>query len=118
MTSAEIQAHLNPTPVYWTDGVTLILAVNADEGWRVATSEEVDRLLIAMKTKEAQDEISRLRSVADYIIAPLQDAVDIDDATDDEKALLALWKKYRVALNRLPDQEGYPANISWPAPPA
>ncbi|MFI8555859.1 tail fiber assembly protein [Pseudomonas putida] len=118
MTAAEIQAHLNPTPVYWTDGVALILAVNADEGWRVATSEEVDRLLIAMKTKEAQDEISRLRSVADYIIAPLQDAVDIDDATDDEKALLALWKKYRVALNRLPDQDGYPTSIDWPAPPA
>lgn len=118
MTQAEVQVHLNPTPVYWTDGAALILAVNADDGWRVATPDEVDSLLASMKAREAQDEISRLRSIADYIIAPLQDAVDIDDATAEEDALLKLWKKYRVALNRLPDQEGYPATISWPAPPA
>ncbi|TDJ77233.1 phage tail protein [Pseudomonas putida] len=65
-----------------------------------------------------QAETARLRQVADTAITPLQDAVDVDDATDEEKALLTLWKKYRVALNRLPDQEGYPATISWPAPPA
>lgn len=67
---------------------------------------------------QAQAETSRLRQVADTAITPLQDAVDVDDATDEEKALLTLWKKYRVALNRLPDQEGYPATIDWPAPPA
>lgn len=67
---------------------------------------------------EAQAETARLRQVADTAITPLQDAVDVDDATDEEKALLTLWKKYRVALNRLPDQEGYPASIDWPAPPA
>ncbi|MGE8328913.1 tail fiber assembly protein [Pseudomonas urmiensis] len=67
---------------------------------------------------QAQAETSRLRQVADTAITPLQDAVDVDDATDEEKALLTLWKKYRVALNRLPDQEGYPTSIDWPAPPA
>lgn len=58
------------------------------------------------------------RSAADAAIAPLQDAVDIDDATDAETALLKSWKKYRVALNRLPDQAGYPASIDWPVAPA
>ena len=67
---------------------------------------------------QVQAETARLRQVADTAITPLQDAVDVDDATDEETALLTLWKKYRVALNRLPDQEGYPATISWPAPPA
>ncbi|AXQ50603.1 hypothetical protein DZC31_20530 [Stenotrophomonas rhizophila] len=48
----------------------------------------------------------------------MQDAVDLDEATDSEAALLKEWKRYRVALNRLPEQQGYPAEISWPAPPA
>lgn len=63
-------------------------------------------------------ETARLRSVADSAIAPLQDAVDLDEATAEEVALLTAWKRYRVALNRLPDQEGYPNDIDWPAPPA
>lgn len=63
-------------------------------------------------------ENARRRAVADKAIAPLQDAVDIDDATADEVLLLKAWKKYRVALNRLPDQPGYPATIDWPAAPA
>lgn len=67
---------------------------------------------------QVQAETARLRQVADTAIAPLQDAVDIDDATAEEDALLKLWKKYRVALNRLPDQDGYPTSIDWPAPPA
>jgi len=65
-----------------------------------------------------QTEIARLRRNADDTIAPLQDAVDLDEATDAEVALLKEWKRYRVALNRLPDQEGYPTDIDWPAPPA
>lgn len=67
---------------------------------------------------EVQIETARLRKIADDAIAPLQDAVDIDDATDAEEASLKLWKKYRVALNRLPDQPGYPNTIDWPASPA
>ena len=63
-------------------------------------------------------EVARLRAVADSAIAPLQDAVDLDEATEAEAALLKEWKRYRVALNRLPDQPGYPNEITWPAPPA
>ncbi|VVM40656.1 hypothetical protein PS631_00264 [Pseudomonas fluorescens] len=58
------------------------------------------------------------RAAADTAIAPLQDAVDLDEATELEVAALKQWKRYRVALNRLPDQPGYPATIDWPAPPA
>ncbi|MBC3464978.1 tail fiber assembly protein [Pseudomonas sp. RW10S2] len=63
-------------------------------------------------------EVSRRRGVADSAIAPLQDAVDLDEATEAEVALLKEWKRYRVALNRLPEQDGYPHTIDWPAPPA
>lgn len=51
-------------------------------------------------------------------IAPLQDAVDIDDASDDDIASLLLWKKYRVAVNRIDRQTGFPSEISWPEEPA
>ncbi|EEU6178823.1 tail fiber assembly protein, partial [Salmonella enterica] len=46
-------------------------------------------------------------------IAPLQDAVDLDIATDDEKAQLDEWKKYRVLVNRVDT-----SNPDWPAQPA
>jgi hypothetical protein len=65
-----------------------------------------------------QAETARLRKLADDAIAPLQDAVDLDEATVAETAALKDWKRFRVALNRLPDKEGYPTEIDWPAPPA
>ncbi|TDV60113.1 tail fiber assembly protein [Pseudomonas sp. LP_7_YM] len=39
--------------------------------------------------------------VATTAIAPLQDAVDLDDATTSDVALLKKWKQYRVAVNRI-----------------
>ncbi|MCE0849381.1 tail fiber assembly protein [Pseudomonas asiatica] len=67
--------------------------------------------------QQAQEEAARLRAIADAAIAPLQDAVDLEEATEAEIALLTEWKRFRVALNRLPEQAGYPANIEWPNPP-
>ncbi|MCY1459269.1 Caudovirales tail fiber assembly protein, lambda gpK [compost metagenome] len=63
-------------------------------------------------------EQAQRRALADAAIAPLQDAVELDEATESEAALLIAWKRYRVALSRLADQEGYPNDIDWPAPPA
>lgn len=57
------------------------------------------------------------RVAADAAIAPLQDAVDIGEATDEETALLTAWKKYRVLLNRVSAQAGYPNTIDWPNTP-
>lgn len=50
-------------------------------------------------------------------IAPLQDAVDIDVSTAEDKARLLSWKKYRVALNRIEEGERFPLSVDWPAPP-
>lgn len=72
-----------------------------------------EQLLATVVSEQAQR-----RAVADAAIAPLQDAVELDEATEAEAALLIDWKRYRVALSRLPDQEGYPSDIEWPAPPA
>lgn len=59
----------------------------------------------------------RLITLAATRIAPLQDAVDLDDATEGDVANLKKWKQYRVAVNRVPDQAGFPNEIVWPVEP-
>jgi hypothetical protein len=54
---------------------------------------------------------------ATHAIAPLQDAVDIETATQTEIDLLKKWKAYRVALNRVVEQNDYPHEIVWPTMP-
>ncbi|QXH37730.1 tail fiber assembly protein [Pseudomonas muyukensis] len=76
------------------------------------------RLLTPDPGSAAQAEVARLRSLADSAIAPLQDAVELDDASEVETARLQAWKRYRIALNRVVEQPGYPAEIDWPALPS
>ncbi|HDS1746480.1 tail fiber assembly protein [Pseudomonas sp. M2] len=90
----------------------------SDIDWSMmVTAEMKEAAAAAALLEQVQAEIAGLRKVADDAIAPLQDAVDIDEATTDEEARLKLWKKYRVALSRVPEQGGYPEIIDWPAPP-
>ncbi|MCC2034997.1 tail fiber assembly protein [Raoultella ornithinolytica] len=56
-----------------------------------------------------------LMAEASSTIAPLQDAVDIGIATDEEKSILDKWKNYRVVLNRLSVTSS--SNVDWPAIP-
>ncbi|WP_063957137.1 tail fiber assembly protein [Enterobacter cloacae] len=58
---------------------------------------------------------AQLMSVANQAILPLQDAVDLEMATDKETILLTEWKKYRVRLNRI-DVNAAP-DIEWPESP-
>ena len=58
---------------------------------------------------------NQLRSVADDEIAWLQDAVDAGIGTDEETALLAAWKTYRVQLMRVKTDAA--PDIEWPTPP-
>lgn len=48
-------------------------------------------------------------------ISVLQDAVDLEMATDDEAAALPLWKKYRVILSRIDANSS--TSIDWPDKP-
>lgn len=66
----------------------------------------------------ATAEIAQRRAAADLAIAPLQDAVDLEEATPGETDALKAWKRYRIALNRLPEQPGFPETIDWPELPA
>ncbi|HGB6105105.1 TPA: tail fiber assembly protein [Salmonella enterica subsp. enterica serovar Virchow] len=63
----------------------------------------------AARLREAEGTKNRLLQIASEKISPLQDAVDLDIATDDEKAQLNEWKKYRVLVNRVGT-----SNPDWP----
>lgn len=68
----------------------------------------------------AEEVIAASQSTRDYLlstaalaIAPLQDAVDLDEATTEEATLLKAWKQYRVAVNRVDLSAP-----SWPVAPS
>ncbi|HIH9249215.1 TPA: tail fiber assembly protein [Enterobacter ludwigii] len=72
----------------------------------------------AQKTAEvAEANVTKaaLINSASEQIDPLQDAVDLDMATEDEKARFDAWRKYRVLLTRV-DTSTAPA-IDWPDMP-
>ena len=56
-----------------------------------------------------------LIKAANEHIAYLQDAVELEIATDEEASSLKEWKKYRVLLNRI--DTSLVSNINWPAKP-
>lgn len=51
------------------------------------------------------------------VIAPLEDAEKLGILTEAEVAQLTSWRLYRVALYRLPQSEGWPADVTWPEQP-
>ena len=65
----------------------------------------------------AQEQRDQLLAIAANRMGPLQDAVDTDQATAEEAARLVLWKHYRIDLNRIEQQEGFPVNVQWPVSP-
>ncbi|EPY9286340.1 MULTISPECIES: tail fiber assembly protein [Enterobacteriaceae] len=62
---------------------------------------------------KAERQKSALMAQANNSIAPLQDAVDLGMATDEESTALSEWKKYRVLLMRVDTTKPV-----WPIPPA
>lgn len=90
------------------------------KGLKKMTDKEVQSYLNPPKTKEqhiaeAEQQKQSLLAEANNAIAPLQDAVDLDMATDEEKAQLTAWKTYRVLLNRV--DTSLAPNIDWPEKP-
>ncbi len=65
--------------------------------------------------KEADFEKHLLLSNANNYIAPLQDAIDLNIATDAEKQKLTEWKKYRVLLSRVDVNQA--PDVEWPEQP-
>lgn len=60
---------------------------------------------------------SRLLQRAAERIAPLADSAELGVATPAELQRLYDWKMYRIELNRVEQQPGYPKNLMWPQSP-
>ncbi|MRT03761.1 tail fiber assembly protein [Ewingella americana] len=67
------------------------------------------------KIDKAELERKNLISKASAIISPLQDAIDLNMATDEEQESYKAWKLYRVQLSRV--DTSLAPDISWPTSP-
>lgn len=83
-----------------------------NNAWRI--DKDAERASIAAEALKLRD---HLQAEASALILPLQDAVDLDDARNTEVEALDVWKRYRVALNRIERQAGFPEVIIWPKSP-
>jgi len=86
-------------------------------GWKYQNGK-VAAVVLTPSQEEAvaSAQKSLLMSQSTDRIAPLQDAVELDIATEQEKAELNAWKKYRVLLNRVDTSKA--PDITWPDQPA
>lgn len=97
------------------DTLTLLEPKTEFDKWNgkkwVTDTEAQKASLIA----EADNEKAQRLDEANSTITYLQEAVDVDLATEAETAALQEWKKYRVLLNRV-DTSTAP-DIDWPEKP-
>lgn len=93
-----------------------------DPAWYVDgqfTSEAPAYTAPPMTAEQAQTEKTARIAHATTMIAPLQDMVDLGEATPEEESELLAWKRYRIALTRITSTTaGWPASIVWPEMPA
>ncbi|KMW71164.1 tail assembly protein [Photorhabdus luminescens subsp. luminescens] len=72
-------------------------------------------LLKSHQINEAKQKQAELLQQANETLSLLQDSVDLEVATDSEKAALLEWKKYRVLLTRVDVSQA--PDVEWPEVP-
>lgn len=85
-----------------------LIFIAEEEALAITNPQPTKEQLIA----EAEYQKQALLNEAAAAIAPLQDAVDLGIATDEERKQLIRWKNYRVLLSRI-DISATP-DITWP----
>lgn len=66
---------------------------------------------------EQQARLDALLKQAANAMAPLLDAESLGINSETEREQLTAWQRYRVALYRLPQGDGWPTEVSWPEAP-
>lgn len=105
-----------------TDEIWVALLDGQSQG-KLITSDKKGRPILqdypAPTSKQliemAEVEKAKLIAIATVAINPLQDAADLEIATDEEAASLKAWKTYRVMVNRVDTSKA--PNIDWPKTP-
>lgn len=64
-----------------------------------------------------RERLAARQQQAALAMAPLEDADKLGIINDTEREQLTAWQQYRVALMRLPQSEGWPAEVCWPEAP-
>lgn len=100
------------------DGTPISTGYSYDKGNYIAPplteKEQADKDQNATSSNVATKQA--MMNEANIQLSILQDAVDLEMATDEEKASLPLWKKYRVLLSRI--DANTKDDIKWPERPS
>ncbi|WHS58610.1 tail fiber assembly protein [Pseudomonas sp. G2-4] len=105
------------------EGMCNGMLVSVANGFALASPELPQLPDVNMPTEDelrasALVQRDQMLAVATTRMAPLQDAADLGIATDIELAALLEWKQYRVALNRIQMEAGFPTSFDWPTQPS
>lgn len=86
---------------------------NIDGGWQFTGEAVVPRVYREEeRAEQAARKKHQLLKEAAQFLAPFQDAVELELATEKEKEDFRAWKKYRVQVNRIDTTAG--DEIHWP----
>jgi hypothetical protein len=96
---------------------TLTAPESAFDKWEAGQWQLDETAQLAAAKDLATRKRALLLQYASTQVAALQDAVDLDIATDAEAKALKSWKTYRVQLNRLDTIGAVPAEGDWPTSP-
>ncbi|CAB5587809.1 Caudovirales tail fibre assembly protein [Providencia rettgeri] len=116
-----IESEYQPLKLEYSETLPVIFEIRENiKVMKKMSAKEVDTYLNPPVSKEqliqeAEQRKQSLLTEAAEVIAPLQYAVDLNMATEEEKVSLTAWKKYSVLLNRV-DTSTEP-DIEWPVKP-
>ncbi|MEQ9889011.1 tail fiber assembly protein [Pectobacterium zantedeschiae] len=96
------------------DNVTLLQPTSEFDKWNGKKWMFDKAAKAAAAIASAQQELASRKAIATSRITELMYAVNLDIATDAEKATLAAWQKYTVLLNRI---DVNATDIDWPLTP-
>ncbi|MBN5310655.1 tail fiber assembly protein [Serratia marcescens] len=79
----------------------------------VFDGKKIDKRVYTTEEHQEQARTEQRVRIAAKMIAPLQDTVDLDMASEAERVRLDEWKRYRIMLSRLDFSDAL--KINWPA---
>ncbi|MGA4469587.1 tail fiber assembly protein [Enterobacter hormaechei] len=102
-------------PGGYPSGTTTAAPATPYDAWNGEQWVTDETAKIAADVKNAELKKAELLIMVGAIISPLQDAVELGIADNEESNLYDAWRKYRVLLNRVDPLLG--PNLVWPEQP-
>lgn len=103
-------------PGAYPERTTTLAQANTWQKWNGKAWEDDAEAMRTALVSKADAEKKGLLKQANDAIATLQDAIDLEMATEEEAIRLNSWKKYRVLLNRIDISKA--PDFEWPEIPA